>query len=476
MRRGPCALPANARVALGLALAGGAGDRAAPPWLRDDFATRVLALRECEPGVALLPDGAPDFRIVTVHGGVARLETDAGSVVRTPAEGVLAVRAFERFAALSGHEWLPFTFDAGADGRPARVERAAPFADGDELLVRTLRRRDGGGGALARLVRDGERVAIEALALDPASSRLPRASDAAVLAAAGERSGRVALFPAEPWRHPAWCSFDVLHADRDHPEWSGARDREATCLGAAGLEIVEQRAGAPLAPRRIAAGERVVVRACALGLERRLALRLEPPAPGVDAALAARWLDWEEQLADALDPARVAVHPVVVLDRAFEPVAGAWVIALDSSRASELASSLFCAQSDAAGRAFVPLERRAAAAEVELIAFTAGESARSGRRRGASAAAGGECVVLLEEAATTTLLVEPPPGLLTFVGLETVTGAFRVPVAAEGRLALPALGGAARVHLGPPWVAQAFDVALEAGAQARVEAVLLPAR
>ncbi len=444
----------------------------APPWLRDAFVPRRVAVTEAATSIELLGDAVGDLVVRAEGVGVVVELAQLGSAVRVSDAAATAAptAAYAAFAALSDEEWLPFNFELGANGRPRPLLTSVKLAMGDSALVRTLRASEGGGGAVARL-RVAPRAAatapvtleLEVLALDPALSRLPRASDDYEQALLGARAGRTLLFPSATTHHPAWCSFDVLHADRDHLEWSAQRGRELVHVAALDLRL----ASGEVAPGRVGAR--------GLGGERWLQARLFPDAAASD-ALAPAWLEWSDLAADALAPDEVGAYPLVVLDRSFEAAPHAFVVALDGARTAGLAPSLFSVESDEQGKVALPVERRADLAAIEVIAFQAGARARFGRRLGVRASVGGETVLLLDQAATTHVAVMPPPRFRTWVGLDLASGHFRLPLAADGTLALPALGGVAQLHLAEPYVEQSLEVRLDAAARVEVHATRAPPR
>lgn len=425
----------------------------APSWLEERFVRRVVQRADAPRPVdlELRSDRVVDAVVQALPAGGFAIELRQPGTVRALPIGLNGSAAaapltegqspFAGLAALPASEWLPFTFELGADGRPAAAVRSLELAVGEEALLRTLRRCEGGGGAFAwlRVVEAGT-LQLDVLALDPAKSRLPRAADDDVVAQLGAKSGRVLLFPFATSGHPAWCSFDVLHADRDHLEWSAQRGREFI-----------YRPPVPDASARLFAS--------GLGGTRCLEVKVrsdravgDPQAPA--------WLEWREVAADALAPDAVAGHEIVVLDASFEPRAGAFVVARDAERTAGLAPSLFSGVSDERGEVVVPVERRAAADALEVVAFTVGPNARSGRRSGVRASVGGESVVLLDARERCTVAVHPPPGFLTWVGLDVASGHFRLPLPADGVLTLPALREPATLHLGEPFLAQAIALEL----------------
>jgi len=442
--------------ALLAAAAAGAPVQASPPdWLRDAFESRVVVVDATRRSFGLLADGCLDLRVVHGEGRPTLHLLQPGTIFterEDPAEGR---SAFERFAALHSVRIAALSLGLEPDGRPGPLARSAPLDGGDALFVRTLRRELGGGGAVA-LVRQrgleepgGERRTLElhVLALDPARSRLPRHDEGWYALDAGRRSGRIELWPADPFGHPSLGSFDLLRLDRDHLEWSG------------------------LLPRgpRLESGR---LRAAGLGFERLLDLVRSPDADPRGAEI---WR-FEELKADALGRARGC--DVVVLDAGGEPVQGAWVCARRSPQAGAAAPALYSVQSDDEGRVRLPIDRRDDPAAVELLAFQGGATARFGTRRGAVAAAhaGGECVVLLDRRETTMLRVEPPPGWPCLVGAQFADGSFLLRIGADGRLALPATGDACVVELGPPWVGLRERVDLAPGAAPAIAATLAAGR
>ncbi|MBL8843895.1 MAG: hypothetical protein JNL90_20400 [Planctomycetes bacterium] len=414
------------------------GGDGAPSWLADRFVRRTLErARAGEPlPLELLADRVVDAVVQALPDGRFAIELRQPGTVRRAGERLAAAPSlFAHLAAWPASEWLPFTFELDEAGRPEPLVARLELAVGEAALLRTVRLCEGGGGAFALLqVADAQTLQLEVLRLDPALSRLPRAADDDVVAQMGATSGRVLLFPRATTGHPAWCSFDALHADRDHLEWSVARRRE----------FVHETAASATTARLLARG---------LGGARCLDVVIAPD-PAASDARAPAWLEWREVAADALAPDAVAGHPIVVLDASFEPRAGAFVVARDPARTSGLDRALFARVSDERGAVALPVERRAAADALEVVAFTVGPNARSGRRTGVQASVGGETVVLLDARERCTVAVTPPPGFLTWVGLEVASGWFRLPLPADGVLVLPALREPATLHLAEPYLVQ----------------------
>ncbi len=464
---------AEAGLLLAALAAPAVGEGAAPPWLRDAFAARSWEVGAGGEAIALLGDGVVDL-IATREGdgGVALQLKQPGTIVaargtaRAPAKEDGTSSAFAEFAALDSDEWLVFTFDVGADGRPRpTVATARAAVGGAPLLLRTIRRCEDGGGALARVAaRAGDaagsvRLEFDVLALSPDLAPLPGA-EARARPPAFAAHGEALLFADEPWGHPAWGRFDAVTLDRDHPSWRVGR--------AAAPRVVAQRSSAPLDAD---------VAEIAFGFER--ALRVTSRAIGgaaPDDRAAPSLLAWRELKADALaSDGAVGRHDLVLLEANGEAAIGAWAVARDPARASALHPALFSAQADDDGRVALPVERRAAAmAELEVVAFVAGPRARFGRRVGIAAPTGGECVVLLDERATTTVTLRPPPGRPSWIGLHVAGGAFLLPLAADGVVKLPALGEEAQLHLGAPYPESGHRLLLAPAASVTIETSLLP--
>jgi hypothetical protein len=461
------------RVAVGILLVALAapvvGEGAAPPWLRDGFAVRSVEVGADEVTIGLLEDGVGDLVAKRDGNGAVALQLrQPGTIVAAgrTSKGEAAHGAFAEFAALGAEEWLAFTFDVGGDGRPRpTVARARAVVGEAPLLLRTIRRCEDGGGALARVAarvgneKGSVRLEFEVLALSPDLAPLPGA-ETRERPPAFASHGEALLFADESWGHPAWGRFDAVTLDRDHPSWRIGREAKPRLLA--------QRSQAPLDAD---VAER------AFGFERALRVTsraVDGAAP--DDRAAPSLLAWRELKADALAPdGAVARHALVLLEANGEAAIGAWAVARDPARKSELHPALFSAQSDDDGRIALPVEAHAAAAApLEVVAFVAGPRARFGRRLGVVAPTGGECVVLLDERATTTVKIQPPPGRPSWIGLHVAGGAFLLPLAADGVVKLPALGEEALLHLGAPYVEGGHRLLLAPDAKVTLEASLLP--
>lgn len=456
-----------------IVLAAAGGGEGAPPWLRDAFVARSWEVGAGEAAIALQDDGVVDLvASVDGAGAVALQLKQPGTIVtarataRTTARESGEASAFAEFAALDAEGWLAFTFDVGADGRPRpTVANAQTHVGGGALWLRTIRRCEDGGGALARVAArsgsatGGVRLEFDVLRLSPDSAPLPGA-DARERPLAFPSHGEVLWFPDEAWGHPSWGRFDLVTLDRDHPSWRLGRASTPRFLAVRSSERLD--------------GDLADV---GFGFERALRVTsraVEGAAPGDSAAPSL--LAWRALKADALAPdGAVGSHDLVLLEASGEAAIGAWAVARDPARKSELHPAHFSAQADDDGRVALPVERRAAAApSLEIVAFVAGARARFGRRVGVAAPTGGECVVLLDERATTTVTLRPPPGRPSWIGLHVAGGAFLLPLAADGVVKLPALGEEARLFLGAPYSEGGHALLLAPDAAVMIEATLLP--
>ncbi|MSR46349.1 MAG: hypothetical protein EXS13_04690 [Planctomycetes bacterium] len=452
-----------ARPAAAIALASLVADDPPPAWLAEKFESRRVEVGLEPVSVSLLDDGVVDLVARCDADGLLALDLCALGTILTPRRGTPTAQrglAHARFAALSASEWHALAFDSGDDGRPVATVANNLAVAGDERLLRTIRARDDGGGVLARLVIEATdaraQVAIEfeLQRLSPDRAPLPGA-EVRDLEPGGARSGRVRLFPEQPWRHPTWCSFDVVTLDRDHLSWSAGRPRGIVLLAGGRLT------------RREASDE-------AFGFWRSIEVAIDAGSRSEDPA-AAVWLDWHERKADQLAPAGAVVRrDCTALLSNGEPAPGAWCIARDTGRACELPAAAFSVQADLEGEVGLPIEARADATAVEVIAFTAGARARFGRRLGAIAPTGSGCILLLEERATTFVQVDPPPLRPTWIGLHVATGAFLIPLAADGTVHLPALGEEATLHLGAPYVRNEHRLRLAPDERVAIAGALLP--
>ncbi len=459
-----------------------------PAWLVDRFELRQLRV---EPGamaaeIALLGDGVVDLSIAAGVQDAGRLTLVAqGTVIDLPRS---PASAFERIGRLGASDLAALCFGEGPDGLPVPVRRKAALKSGADLVVRTLRIGSGGGGALALVhaswVVEADHapvskfpvlIELAVLALDPAKSMIPRLADALYAQDVGRREGVVQLFSMERFGHPAWCEFDVVRLDRDHPEWRGSSDAtDETLLCTVDGVIVARGAQGRIDRVGEAPGGERITRSV-MGFERQLLVSLAKSGGEPASDRMPTELRWRDVKADNLEPPIAVAHPVVVTDPIGEPVLGAWVIARRANDA--IAASLFAVQSDADGKVLLPVANGVAPDGVEVIAFEAGPRARFGRRTGATVApgSGGECVVLLDQRATTTVKITPPPTFRTLACLRFAGGAFLVAIAADGTLVLPALGEPCELELGTPWQPQTEVFHLTARI-APFQAHLLPPR
>jgi hypothetical protein len=217
----------------------------------------------------------------------------------------------------------------------------------------------------------------------------------------------------------------------------------------------------PLLPRNsmpIASGSNFAVHAHDLGFDR--LLRCNVSTLWKKGGLLE--FTWDDVKADGLVPQAATGHDVVVLDEAGEPVAGAWVYARSTASEDWPPPGLYAVESDAEGRARLPVRSGDDAKSVAVVAFEAGRRGRSGSRRGAELepGGGGECVVLLNRVETTQLRIAPPPAQAAWAGLVLDGAAVLVAVAPDGTVVLPALARGATLELGRPWVAQSLPLEL----------------
>lgn len=476
-----------ALVRLACVLLATAGDGSAPrgaatppPWLEDRFVASTFPLTEGRGELDLDADGVAELAVATAADGLLWLELRAPGTLLAPRPlpgSSVAVPAFTRFAELGEPLWQALTFAAGADGRPAYGLTRCCAAAGDERVLRTVRLQDDGGGMVARLrLRTAPDVAVDAevLVLAPDTAWLPGA--AAARPPGAVRSGSFTLFADDVWHHPAWGGFDLVTLDCDRRSSSLARTR----FTGLATEIDHGRTWPSQSPPR-----RPLARGEAFGFARWLDIEVldRGPPRGVTRF---RWHERkaDEVAAELLQPATgdpfataapaISVRELVVLHPSGEPQAGAWCVVRDRDRHPALHPALFSVESTADGKVPLPVEARVDTPTADVIAFTAGASARFGRRRGTVAPVG-ESIVLLDEAATTTVRVTPPLRRHGWIGLSVASGAFLLELPADGVLRLPALGEEALLHVGSPWVAAIHRIELAPGREFSIVAQRLPA-
>jgi hypothetical protein len=493
-------LAAAAPPSLGQVPEKGQGKAVLPPWISGSFVPRKWEPTAAARSLALLDDGEFDLRFVERDGKPALHLLQPGTIVN--AGSYLHGSAFrppeELVASLTPGTLGALHFELTPAGEPYVMQPELRVETGSFVVVRTLRARYGGGGALAVLTCRDVAAATEGafnasfevavLALDPAASRVPRLDESLYAVRRGEGSGMTRLFATGHWQQPVLSTFDVLRLDRDHLEWNGGRPRDLEFIesdrlaipGGSGAELrpsssdemrfprqpLLQRSAMPIAPN-----SNFLLHASDLGFDRvvRCSVSTLVKKQGL------LEFTWRDVKADAIVPQTAVGHDVVVLDEAGETVAGAWVYARSTSSADWPPPGLFAVESDAEGRARVPVRTSDDPHAVELVAFEAGGRARFGTRRGAvlDAGTGGELVVLLSRAESTAVRIAPAPGQAAWAGLALDGATALLPVAADGTLTLPALARDVTLELGSPWVTQSFPLTLApAAAPLAIEAKL----
>jgi hypothetical protein len=471
-----------------------------PSWIGGSFVERKWEPSAAARSLALLDDGESDLRLVD-HDGRASLHllqpgtiVSGGSYLR----GSPFRKPEELVASLTAGTLGALHFEIQPGGDPYLLQPELRIETGSFAVVRTLRQRQGGGGALAVLTcRDlvlppaGTTRAsfdVAVLALDPEASRVPRLDESLYATRRGTGTGLTRLFSTSHWHSPVLSTFDVLRLDRDHLEWNGGRPRDVELIDDDRLAVpdgsgAELRAVSgdemrfppqPVLARSampLASSSNFFLHASDLGFDRvvRCSVSTYSKKMGL---LEFRWRDVK---ADAIVPPLAAGHDVVVLDEAGEPVAGAWVYARSAATGAWPPPGLFAVESDIEGRARVPIRTGDDPRAVEVVAFEAGARGRFGARRGAivEAGTGGECVVLVDRVESTPVRIEPAPEQAAWAGLVLDGAAVLVPVAEDGTLVLPALARTATLRIGRPWVAQSIAlplVAAAAGAPSRIAA------
>ena len=460
---------------------------ALPPWISGRFTPRKWEPSAAARSLSLLDDGEFDLRLVEREGKPALHLLQPGTIVN--AGSYLHGSPFrppeELVASLTPGTLGALHFEMTPAGEPYVMQPELRVETGAFVVVRTLRARFGGGGALAVLTcRDAAASADGAIsasfevavaALDPAASRVPRLDESLYAVRRGAGSGMTRLFATNHWQQPVLSTFDVLRLDRDHLEWSGGRPRDVELIdsdrlsipGGSGAELRPVSSDEIRFPRQpllarnampIATNSNFLLHASDLGFDRlvRCSVSTLVKKQGL------LEFTWRDVKADAIVPQLAVGHDVVVLDEAGETVAGAWVYARSTATADWPPPGLFAVESDAEGRARVPIRSSDDPRAAELVAFEAGGRARFGTRRGAvlDAGTGGELVVLLDRSESTALRIEPAPAQAAWAGLVLDGAAVLVPVAADGTLTLPAFARAATLELGAPWVERSCPLTL----------------
>jgi hypothetical protein len=474
-------------LALPFARARAQAKPALPSWIRGPFVERRWEPTAAARSLSLLDDGEFDLRLSERDGRPLLHLLQPGTIVNAGSylRGSPFLPPDERVASLTPGTLAALHLELAPSGEPFLLQPELKIETGAFVVVRTVRARVGGGGAIAVLTcrevvvpPDGPTWAkfeVAVAALDPAASRVPRLDESLYALRRGTSSGMTRLFATPRAHHPVYSTFDVLRLDRDHYEWSGGRPRDVELIdvdriavpGGSGGELrpvsseelrfppqpILARSMMPLAP-----SSSFFLHASDLGFDRVLRCTVSTLVKK-EGILEFRWRDVK---AEALVPQVAVGHDVVVLDEAGEPVAGAWVYARSAAPKEWPPPGLFAVESDADGRARVPVRSGDDPRAVEVVAFEAGERARSGTRRGVvlDEGSGGECVVLLARADALALKIAPPPGQAAWAGLGLDGASMLLPVAADGTLLLPALGCEATLELGRPWVGQSITLAL----------------
>lgn len=460
---------------------------ALPSWIHGPFVERKWEPTAAARSLALLDDGELDLRLIEREGKPLLHLLQPGTIVNAGSylRGSPFLPPDERVASLTPGTLAALHLELAPSGEPYLLQPELRIETGAFVVVRTLRARFGGGGAVAVLTcrdvvvsPDGPTAAkfeVAVAALDPAASRVPRLDESLYDLRRGTSSGMTRLFATPRLHHPVYSTFDVLRLDRDHYEWSGGRPRDVELIdvdriavpGGSGAELRPVSSDElrfppqPILARSmmpLATSSSFFLRASDLGFDRVLRCTVSTLVKK-EGLLEFKWSDVK---ADVLVPQVAVGHDVVVLDEAGEPVAGAWVYARSAAPKEWPPPGLFAVESDAEGRARVPVRSGDEPRAVEVVAFEAGERARFGTRRGAvlDEGAGGECVVLLARADALPLRIAPATGQAAWAGLDLDGASMILPVAADGTFLLPALGRAATLELGRPWVAQSIDLTL----------------
>jgi hypothetical protein len=386
-------------------------------------------------------------------------------------------------------------------GEPHELHVDLRIETGDFTVVRTIRGADGGGGALAVLtcrdvqMRPGVPLEatfeVEVKTLAPGEFQLPRDGDDLCDQRRGDGRGHVRLFATDRFGNELAGSFDPLRLDRDHLEWCGELPRDLLFTNRQNFtipygadarlrplndeELRFPRVGLPLRRfQALASDTRFALHASGLGFDR--LLRVQTTMFFGRRGLAE--FDWSDVKADAVEPKAAERCDVAVLDAQGEPVRGAWVYARTKNPSDWPPPALFAAESDGDGKARVSVRLADDPRAVEVVAFEAGKRASFGTRPGARVAegGGGECAVVLDHAASCRIAIAPPPGFRTWAGFLVDDVATLVPIGADGSLALPALGRAATLRLGRPWVEQTVPLTLTAATDAAVAPVAVAAK